>query len=336
MTEHGRACTTAGKSFPALLALEKLWFSRLAFRLRALGSGVLPRYKGGLLRGVLGAALKGIGCPRSAAQCDECGLAEECLYLRVFRTPMSRDLGFGGDCAPHPFVLSDVWSDEGQFEAGQELSFSLTLVGKAVDWAHYFVLAVALAGERGLGKGRTKFQVAEVRAATSASEWMTAWPPAERREVPRLKAEDFVAVTDGPALVNFVTPLRLQRDGRLLRDFDFPLLVQRLAERVGVLAELYCAGENYGGGDEESWQESARRAAEMAEKLPWKVIEARWLSLKHFSARQKREIDLSGVVGRVEVGGEWQPFWPLLALGQFIHVGKGTSFGCGQYRVVSC
>ncbi|MDI7261613.1 MAG: CRISPR system precrRNA processing endoribonuclease RAMP protein Cas6, partial [Thermodesulfobacteriota bacterium] len=32
--------------------------------------------------------------------------------------------------------------------------------------------------------------------------------------------------------------------------------------------------------------------------------------------------------------GDFEPFMPFLLLGEFIHVGKGTSFGLGKYEIM--
>jgi hypothetical protein len=46
---------------------------------------------------------------------------------------------------------------------------------------------------------------------------------------------------------------------------------------------------------------------------------------------------MSGVRGRVVFeapeGSAWEPYLPLLAAGEWVHIGKGTVMGLGKYRV---
>jgi CRISPR/Cas system endoribonuclease Cas6 (RAMP superfamily) len=43
---------------------------------------------------------------------------------------------------------------------------------------------------------------------------------------------------------------------------------------------------------------------------------------------------MGGLVGQVTYSGDLRDYLPLLALGELAHVGKGTVFGNGQYRIV--
>ncbi|NJN99775.1 MAG: CRISPR system precrRNA processing endoribonuclease RAMP protein Cas6, partial [Anaerolineales bacterium] len=45
-------------------------------------------------------------------------------------------------------------------------------------------------------------------------------------------------------------------------------------------------------------------------------------------------IEMGGLVGRVTYEGDLTEYLPLLALGELIHVGKGTVFGNGQYQIL--
>jgi CRISPR/Cas system endoribonuclease Cas6 (RAMP superfamily) len=42
---------------------------------------------------------------------------------------------------------------------------------------------------------------------------------------------------------------------------------------------------------------------------------------------------MAGFTGQVTFRGDLARFWPWLALGQWLHVGKHATFGLGQYRI---
>jgi hypothetical protein len=67
-----------------------------------------------------------------------------------------------------------------------------------------------------------------------------------------------------------------------------------------------------------------------------KIIEndTRWQDWSRFSGRQKQWIELGGLVGRVTYSGDLGEYLPLLALGELVHVGKGTVFGNGQFQIL--
>ena len=58
-----------------------------------------------------------------------------------------------------------------------------------------------------------------------------------------------------------------------------------------------------------------------------------WFDWQRYSNRQERAMPLGGVVGRLVLEGDLRPFWPLLHLGQWLHVGGKTTFGMGRYRL---
>ena len=55
--------------------------------------------------------------------------------------------------------------------------------------------------------------------------------------------------------------------------------------------------------------------------------------LVRWSGAQRREIDLHGVSGSLELPGGPGLLWPLFAAACWTHIGKGTVFGLGQLRI---
>jgi CRISPR/Cas system endoribonuclease Cas6 (RAMP superfamily) len=66
-----------------------------------------------------------------------------------------------------------------------------------------------------------------------------------------------------------------------------------------------------------------------------RVVEdqTRFQRASRYSSRQGRRVPLEGVVGRIVYQGDaLDELVPLLALGEALHVGKGTALGMGRYR----
>ncbi|MDZ7816540.1 MAG: CRISPR system precrRNA processing endoribonuclease RAMP protein Cas6 [Planctomycetota bacterium] len=56
-------------------------------------------------------------------------------------------------------------------------------------------------------------------------------------------------------------------------------------------------------------------------------------TVSRYSARQKREIPLRGVIGSIECEGDIGALEPLLRAGEYIGVGKNTAFGLGRIKL---
>lgn len=59
-----------------------------------------------------------------------------------------------------------------------------------------------------------------------------------------------------------------------------------------------------------------------------------WEEGFRYSARQKTQMNMGGIVGEFELPGEEiLPFWPFLWQGQWTQNGKLTTMGLGCYRI---
>ncbi|MCI0418045.1 MAG: CRISPR system precrRNA processing endoribonuclease RAMP protein Cas6, partial [Acidobacteria bacterium] len=58
-----------------------------------------------------------------------------------------------------------------------------------------------------------------------------------------------------------------------------------------------------------------------------------WDDWARYSGRQKEWMQFGGLMGSVTYEGVLGAFMPLLALGEWLHVGGKTSFGLGRYRI---
>jgi len=42
---------------------------------------------------------------------------------------------------------------------------------------------------------------------------------------------------------------------------------------------------------------------------------------------------MGGFMGEITYEGDLKEFWPYIKMGEYVHVGKGSGFGLGRYRI---
>ncbi|MBI3015697.1 MAG: hypothetical protein HYY65_11720, partial [Candidatus Tectomicrobia bacterium] len=146
---------------------------RLArFRLTTLARErlALPDYKRSALRGGFGHVFRKIGCMASSLGAGQCTLRERCPYHYIFETPppAGSQILDKVPTAPQPFILEPPLDTKRFYEPGEELSFGLILIGRAIDYLPYFIYAFDELGRNGIGKGKGKYQLHSVTSEDQA------------------------------------------------------------------------------------------------------------------------------------------------------------------------
>jgi CRISPR-associated endoribonuclease Cas6 len=299
--------------------------ARYRLRFKPSGEGRLPAYAGSAWRGALGHALKKTVCVTSLKSCPPCLLYRCCPYPYIFETPppLTAQKMRKYTAAPHPFVL------EPPHEAENELhQVGLTMIGRGNAYLPYVVHAFQRVGEQGLGKGRVPMKLIDVRQAEPADTdtWVPIYEPGGTLK-PHPPGVPSVPGAPSAIRLRFQTPLRLQRDERLVtpETFRFSDLFGPLLRRVSMLT--YFHTDTPLETDFAGLMQQARRVEPREVKLAWKD----WT---RYSARQKTEMQMGGLVGEITIDlAEASPLWPYLWLGQWVHAGKGTSMGLGRYTI---
>lgn len=325
-----------------LIELPPLTVARYRFELTLAEEARLPPYLGSLLRGGFGITFKRLVCmQRHLAQCDGCLLLHSCAYPAVFRPSPPPDAGVltTQGRIPVPYVLEPPLRRRAPWLAGETIAFGLVLVGGGIAYLPYFVLAFEKLGRQGLGRTRSPATLTGVWTAGHAGEKEIAlWEAGSlRRDWKRLglrQAQALPAANGDPAAVtaHFQTPTRLKYQGKYLQEAPpFHVLFRALLRRVSSLSYFF-------GG--RPWDIDYRGWIEKAKQVRLEAADVRWQDWERYSTRQRRYMNLGGVLGRLTyraapaLGGDLTPFLPLLRLGELLHVGKGTSFGNGLYAML--
>lgn len=304
--------------------------ARFRFQLQALDAIRLPDYAGSAWRGLLGHGLRRTACVTRQPNCTGCLLIHGCVYSQVFETPPPPGLSAGGFSAvPHPYVLAVDPSAPKHYARGERLSLGMTLMGAAITQVPYLIRALEVAGELGVGTDPGRFRLVHLeREATLGSErWDIVFRPevGDYRQV-ALESPVLPPAPDSLRL-RLITPLRLKRDGHFVTPRTFtPLdLIHHLDVRLRRLALLY-------GGDPSAFDR--RRDADHARTMEVAQRDLAWHDWTRYSSRQQARMQMGGIIGQLVLRGPGvAPLWPALWAGQWTHVGKGTAFGLGRYRI---
>jgi len=334
-------------------SLQNFKFARFQFSLKALACLNLPEYKGSALRGGFGHAFKKVVCALRTKECPDCLLKEKCIYSYIFETPPPSNsrLMRKYPSAPHPFVLLPPLEDDRTYEPGEKLEFQLTLIGKAIDYLPYFIYTFEELGKMGLGKGRGKFSLEEVKSigertrvkgegARSATgerckergegrESIYSGKEKILRQLPAPLRSDLSPLTYHPTPITlhllFLTPTRLKFEGELTSDLKFHIFFRNLLRRISLLSYFHCG---------EELKVDFRGLIKDSEAIQIKDSHLRWHDWERYSARQGEKMKLGGFQGTISFTGDLSAFLPYVILGESVHVGKGSSFGLGKYEIL--
>ncbi len=285
----------------------------------------LPAYAGSALRGAFGHALKQIACVTRLPACKSCALYRSCAYPAIFETPPPLNYARRTiSNVPLPFVVEPPPWGQREHAAGSALHFNTVLVGPALGHLPLVLMAWRRALLQGLGPQQGTAQLDRVFVEDDPEPVLSSEATGPRAHVQQLPLPPLHSTPSSVTLV-FDTPLRLQRGGQLLgvAELTAPDLLRALLRRVAELVEL-----QLGGSLDDDFAALSEHAATVRGDT-----QLTWRDWTRQSSRQQQHMVLGGAVGRFTLHGDLAPFWPLLHLGQWLHVGKNTTFGLGRYRI---
>ncbi len=299
---------------------------RYEVKIKALTPFSIPYFPGSMLRGAFGVALKRTVCLNQKKECNACLLNKTCIYRFLFET--QSDLPDITN-PPHPLMLYPLALGGKKMRRGSVYQFGFTLFGRANAYLPYVIYALMQMGRLGMGKGKGKFELKEIKKFIS---------PKRKRLIFRqetgqlvsldtcLNATQILQNNDCPSniILETITPLRLKIKGRLTDKITLKDILLAIARRFKVLTQLY--------GQVKS---DLLQGMEIGTTLKEVKTETRlsWTDFKRFSKRQNTYMQLGGAMGRMSISGNLSSIYPLLKLGEYIHIGKNTAFGLGRYRI---
>ncbi len=286
----------------------------------------LPRFKGSMLHGAMGHALKSTVCAVRVKVCETCLLRPTCVYARVFEVKPNPDQATSQVNLPHPYVLDGSEMSKQFYETGERFRFTLLLFGGMIDLLPYFIYTFESMGCRGLGRrteeGRSAFSLKAVHMLDKLI--YDPHDPFLPSPIPR----QTLNLSPGPGdedverlRLYLQTPLRVKDKGRFASDLDFPLLLRAIVRRLKALKSEFC---------ETPFELPLQELFDRADEVKVTGKEIRWEEQTRYSSRQNSRQLMGGLRGHISLEGGLTLYMPLLRAAEVVHIGKETSFGLGK------
>jgi hypothetical protein len=293
-------------------------------------------YSGSMLRGAFGHALRHISCMTKMADCKTCPLYRTCPYPAIFETPPPENHGLQAFSEiPPPYVIEPPPLGSKDYQPGDTLSFSMVLIGRAIQQLPLIIHAWQRALARGLGKLQSRARLIDVslvlnQSLTEAGKQVVIYTAQEGTSVINhdhlihKDPFDYPAAATQSLTLNVKTPLRIQKKGQTLsHDMTGRDFIMSLVRRYYLLEEFHTA--HYQAPDFSALAELARAVT--------CETRFRWCDWARYSNRQQQKMVLGGVLGEIKLTEQLQPFLPVIQIGQWLHAGNKTTFGMGQYTI---
>lgn len=287
----------------------------------------LDFYSGSLLRGVFGHALRKVSCMTQLKVCAECPLYRTCPYTTVFEMPPPLQHNLQNfSQIPNPYLIEPPPMGGKVYQAGEALSFSMVLIGPAIAQLPLIIFAWQQAFALGVGKYRSTARLLDVALIDAQNRRRLVYDPQIHQSVqahalPELPA---LAQQQGTVTLDFLTPLHIQKQGKVLAENmtakDF---LMALIRRHYLLHEFY--GRGY---QAPQFSQLAEQAQAIRSQSQFK-----WCRWQRYSNRQQQKMRFDGVLGQITLSGDLQPFLATLHAGQWLHIGNKTTFGMGRYQI---
>jgi len=285
----------------------------------------LPKFAGSAWRGAFGHALKKTVCVVRNTPCNECMLKNACAYSTVFETPppANTEKMRKYTAAPHPFVLQFPITSS---TADSIYTLDVILFGHGQRFFPYIVHALKTAGLDGIGGHQQIFDLQKIDAIDNQGLSETIYQNGELKPLPAAILQPLPAIPK-QIEITFHTPLRIKQDNKNLatRQFNFGAFFGTLLRRISMISYFHT--------DTPLETDFAALTAQ-AKTVQFSSQQLKWFDWTRYSSRQQTEMNMGGLIGSVllEMDG-LEEFWPYLWLGQWTHVGKGTSMGMGAYTI---
>ena len=255
-----------------------------------------PYFIGSQLRGAFGYALKKVTCINPSFTCDGCFATSSCLYHEFYEAKNET----------HKFRFD--------FILGQEFyEFNFYLFNDACMKLPYVVSALhMMLTQVGLGKDKITYKEFDM-FINDENAFVNS-----QLKIP----SNFIKEFETPKYfsnvkIKFVTPLRIKKENRFVRDDNLEL--------NDIVNSIY--------------QRQLQILGKPQKKFPYEIKgeivhkQLQYKELTRQSNRQKTTMNLGGMIGEMEIKNIDEKSYHVLKLGEILACGKSTVFGLGKIEI---
>ncbi|SNB46440.1 CRISPR system precrRNA processing endoribonuclease RAMP protein Cas6 [Geobacter sp. DSM 9736] len=262
------------------------------------------------------------GCPFQ--NCCHCSVKSDCAYFRAFSQDLSSDVEAvrKHQKPPLPFVF-DMPILPPAPNRGITFEIGLTLVGNAINDCSVYLRAMQRMLEQ--LEPHPSIKAASINKVETAGYRGERYPvlsvSASEGHLDNLQVMSLkglvanVIFPESPLRLTLLTPLRIVRKGTISRYLDASMFLRSLLRRISSLTYYY-------GGVQLNYD--FRWLADQSAQVSWLKSDFKWRGWNR---------NVSGLVGSGLLVGDFYDLYPFLTAGEYLHLGKGASFGFGAYRL---
>ncbi|MFY8249934.1 CRISPR system precrRNA processing endoribonuclease RAMP protein Cas6 [Clostridium perfringens] len=294
-------------------------YSVLNFRLEMQNDCILGENKSSALRGILGQALAISNCfyDLKSRDCKKCFLSNKCLGNSILSTKITGDLYFQSDKNTSPIIIR-CKNNNRNFQALDKLDFTMIILGDTLAYIPQIIEAYIYSGMF-LGIGDGYFNVEFVKNEFGEILFDGKGILKENLVISNLSEyiyakKRFLRDVNG---IKLITPLSYKADRKIQKTLTGKNLRNLLERRILTINAL--EGKSY-----DSFE---------LNDFNLEIEELGWYEFERHSNRQKKNMNMGGIVGTFKLFDLEDFQLDCLIAGELIHIGKSTSFGFGEYEI---
>lgn len=264
--------------------------------------------------------------------CGSCDFSEDCLVQRMMYPKMEIRPDFMTTKDSEGFVIECEDTRE-WFESGDELKFTLLLIGRTIVYFNQFLQVFYYLGMQGIGKEHVQFQIAKVTNTLGEPLLEGTSIYKERFEI--MNAADYVVyrmqsgeirrvINANRCRLIFQSPLTLKHRGEMQTHVEMEAILAAIRRRIYILNCF--EGKNGSNPRENALEYDNLTVIVSGKSWPEKVM--------RYSGTQNSKVAFRGIRGWCDLEGLDESVIKLLLAGELLHIGKNTSFGFGRYTLV--